>query len=105
LLANYTTTSTDFAALTTPIVIESKRFKFAKLTFTSVIPGTTKKNSRITGAAYNKPDVDSVSCAFGQNAGGQAYDAAVLAIKGETAYATFLNGNNGKNRARFTPEG
>lgn len=105
LLNNYTTTAAEFAALTTPVMVNSKEFKFAKLTLTAVVPGTTKKNSRITGAAYKKPDVDSVSCAFGQNAGGQAYDAAVLAIKGETAYATFLNGNGGKNRARFTPEG
>lgn len=105
LLNNYTTTATEFAALTTPVVINSKKFKFAKLTLTSVVPGTVKKNSRITGAEYKKPDVDSVACAFGQNTGGQAYDAAVLAIKGETAYATFLNGNGGKNRARFTPEG
>ncbi|WP_414579190.1 hypothetical protein [Anabaena sp. CCY 9402-a] len=104
LLANYTTTSTEFAALTTPILIEASKFKFAKLTLTSVAPGT-KKNSRITGASYNKPDVDSVTCAFGQNTGGQAYDEAVVAIKGETAYATFLAGNSGKNRARFTPEG
>ncbi len=105
LLTGYTTTAAEFAALTTPIVIDSKQFKFARLTLTSVVPGVQKKNSRITGAEYKKPDVDSVSCAFGQNAGGQAYDAAVLAIKGETAYATFLNGNGGKNRARFTPEG
>ncbi|MBH8578021.1 hypothetical protein I8752_34760 [Nostocaceae cyanobacterium CENA369] len=105
LLANYTTTTTEFAALTTPIEIEAKRFKFAKLTLTSVVPGTTKKNSRITGAEYKKPDVDSVTSPFGQNAGGQAYDAAVLAIQGESAYATFMAGNGGKNRSRFTPEG
>jgi hypothetical protein len=105
LLASYTTTATEFAALTTPVLIDSNSYKFAKLTITSVIPGTVKKNSRITGAAYNKPDVDSISSSFGQNTGGQDYDAAVLAIKGETAYATFLAGNNGKNRAKFTPEG
>ncbi|MBD2344167.1 hypothetical protein [Anabaena subtropica] len=104
LLSNYTTTATEFAALTTPILIETTKFNFAKLTLTAVIPGG-KKNSRITGASYSKPDVDSVTCAFGQNAGGQAYDAAVLAIKGESAYATFIEGNSGKNRARFTPEG
>ncbi|WP_374869226.1 hypothetical protein [Pelatocladus sp. BLCC-F211] len=104
LLASYTTTATELAALNNPLVIETSQFKAAKLTLTSVVPGG-KKNSRITGAAYNKPDVDSVTCAFGQNTGGQAYDAAVLAIKGESAFATFLEGNNGKNRARFTPEG
>ncbi|QLE55666.1 hypothetical protein [Nostoc sp. TCL26-01] len=105
LLANYTTTATEFAALTTPILIDANKFNFAKLTLTSVVPATTKKASRITGAEYKKPDVDSVTCAFGQNTGGQAYDAAVLAIKGETAFATFTGGNGGKNRFRFTPEG
>ncbi|MEH2148758.1 hypothetical protein [Nostoc sp.] len=105
LLANYTTTATEFAGLTTPIEIDAKKFKFAKLTLTSVVPGTVKKASRITGAEYKKPDVDSVTSPFGQNAGGQDYDVAVLAIKGESAYSTFLAGNSGKNRARFTPEG
>ncbi|MEH2066979.1 MAG: hypothetical protein V7K47_02205 [Nostoc sp.] len=105
LLANYTTTSTEFAALNTPILIETKKFKFAKLTLTTVVPSTTKKPSRITGVEYKKPDVDSVTCPFGQNAGGQDYDAAVLAIKGESAFATFVDGNGGKNRFKFTPEG
>ncbi|RCJ34602.1 hypothetical protein A6769_21990 [Nostoc punctiforme NIES-2108] len=105
LLANYTETAAEFALLVTPIEIDAKKFKFAKLTLTNVEPGTVKKASRITGVEYKKPDVDSVTSPFGQNAGGQAYDAAVLAIKGEAAYATFLAGNSGKNRARFTPEG
>lgn len=105
LLAPYTTTATEFAALTTPLEIEAKKFKFAKLTLTTVVPGTTPKNSRITGAAYKKPDVDSVTSPFGQTTGGQPYDGAVLGIKGQSAYATFLEGNGGKNRARFTPEG
>jgi hypothetical protein len=105
LLASYTTTATEFGALTTPILIDTQKFKFAKLTLTAVVPGTLKKNSRITGAAYLKPDVDSVTCPFGQNTGGQDYEAAVLAIKGESAYTTFIAGNDGKNRAKFTPEG
>lgn len=105
LLTNYTVTPTEFAALITPIEIDAKKFKFAKLTLTNVVPGTVKKASRITGVEYKKPDVDSVTSPFGQNAGGQAYDAAVLAIVGEPVYATFLAGNSGKNRARFTPEG
>lgn len=104
LLTNHVTTATEFAALTDPLLIETSQFKAAKLTLTSVAPGN-KKNSRITGAEYNKPDVDSVTCAFGQNTGGQTYDAAVLAIKGQSAFATFLAGNGGKNRARFVPEG
>ncbi|MDZ7992029.1 MAG: hypothetical protein RM022_031055 [Nostoc sp. EfeVER01] len=105
LLASRTTTATEFGALTTPIKIDAKRFKFAKLTLTSVVPGTTKKNSRITGAAYKKPDVDSVTSPFGQGTGGEAYDAAVAAIEQTTEYVTFIEGNGGKNRARFTPEG
>ncbi|MFN6484633.1 MULTISPECIES: hypothetical protein [unclassified Nostoc] len=105
LLASRTTTATEFGALTTPIKIDTKKFKFAKLTLTSVVPGTVKKNSRITGAAYKKPEVDSVTSPFGQGTGGEAYDAAVLAIEETTEYVTFIEGNGGKNRARFTPEG
>ena len=104
-LAPYTMTSTEFAALTDPIQIDTKKFKFARLTFTAVVPGTVKKPSRITGVEYKKPDVDSVTSPFGQTTGGQPYDGAVLGIKGLTAYATFVAGNGGKNRARFTPEG
>ncbi|MFN6485521.1 MULTISPECIES: hypothetical protein [unclassified Nostoc] len=105
LLASRTTTPTEFAELTNPIKIDTKKFKFAKLTLTSVVPGIVKKNSRITGAAYKKPDVDSVTSPFGQGTGGEAYDAAVLAIEETSAYVTFIEGNGGKNRARFTPEG
>jgi hypothetical protein len=105
LLASYTTTATEFAALSSPLLIETSQFKAAKLTLTTVVPGTTKKNSRITGAGYKKPDVDSVTSVFGQNTGGQAYDTAVLAIKAASAYTTFIAGNSAKNRARFTPEG
>lgn len=101
----YTVTSTEFGALTTPLLMEVKNYKCAKLTLTSVVPGTTRKNSRITGALYYKPDVDSVSSPFGQSTGGEDYDTVVTAIKGEAAYTTFINGNNGKNRASFTPEG
>ncbi len=105
LLAPYVTTATEFGALTTPLLIDAKKFKFAKLTLTSVEPGTTKKNSRITGASYKKPDVDSVTSPFGQTTGGQPYDGAVSGIQGQAGYATFIEGNGGKNRARFTPEG
>jgi hypothetical protein len=104
-LAPYTMTLTEFGALTNPLVIEAKKFKFARLTFTAVVPGTVKKASRITGVEYKKPDVDSVTSPFGQTTGGQPYDGAVLGIKGIGAFATFLAGNGGKNRARFTPEG
>lgn len=105
LLAGFTTTATEFGALTTPLFIDTDEYKFAKLALTTVVPGTTKKNSRITGASYKKPDVDTVSSPFGQKTGGQDYDAAVAAIMGDAAFATFVAGNNGKNRFRFTPEG
>ncbi|WP_427159404.1 hypothetical protein ACQFX9_25800 [Aliinostoc sp. HNIBRCY26] len=104
LLANYTLTGDDFQALNNPILIEARKFKFAKLTLTSVVAGT-KRASRITGATYSKPDVDSVTCPFGQNTAGQDYDDAVVAIKTDSDYANFLQGNGGRNRARFTPEG
>ncbi|MDQ3018253.1 MAG: hypothetical protein M3Q64_00045 [bacterium] len=105
LLAPYTTTATEFAGLTTPLQIDTKKFKFARLTLTAVVPATVKKPSRITGAEYKKADVDSVTSPFGQTTGGQPYDGAVLGIKGQAAFATFLEGNSGKNRAKFTPEG
>ena len=105
LLTGYTTTSTEYATLTTPIFVDTKNYKFARLALTSVVPSTAKKNSRITGAAYKKPDVDSISSPFGQNTGGQDYDTAVTAIKGAAAFVTFTEGNNGKNRFKFTPEG
>lgn len=103
--APYVTTATEFAGLTNPLEIDAKKFRFAKLTFTAVVPGTVKKASRITGVEYKKPDVDSVTSPFGQTTGGQPYDGAVLGIKGLTAYATFIAGNGGRNRTRFTPEG
>lgn len=104
-LSGYVSTQTEMAALTNPLVIETNQYKFAKLTLTAVVPGTSKKNSRITGALYLKPDVDSVSCAFGQKTGGQDYDVAVTEIKAIAAFKTFTEGNNGKNRYKFTPEG
>ncbi|BAY21689.1 hypothetical protein NIES2100_14460 [Calothrix sp. NIES-2100] len=105
LLASYTTTETEFGALTNPLLIDAKKYKFAKLTLKAIVPGTEKKPSRITGAKYLKPDVDSVTAAFGQNTGGQEYDAAVADIKGSSGFTTFVNGNNGKNTYKFTPEG
>ncbi|MEH2224391.1 hypothetical protein [Nostoc sp.] len=105
LLASRTTTATEFGTLTTPVKIDAKKFKFAKLTLTAVVPGTTKKPSRITGVEYKKSDVDSVTCPFGQGTGGEAYDAAVLAIEETSEYVTFIQGNNSKNRVKFTPEG
>jgi hypothetical protein len=85
--------------------IAQKGYKFAKLTLTTVVPSTTKSKSRITGTLYNKPDVDSVSSPFGQKTAAQTYDAVVALIKAKTAVTTHGNGNGGKNRVKFTPEG
>lgn len=105
LLASYTTTETEFGALSSPVLIDAKKFKFAKLMLKAVVPGTTRVASRITGALYYKPAVDSVSAPFGQNTGGQEYTEAVDAIKGASAFTTFIAGNGGKNTYKFTPEG
>jgi hypothetical protein len=86
------------------IAVNTKRFKPAKLGLTTVVPATTKTASRITGALYYKPDVDTVSSPFGQKTGGQDYDAVVALIKAKAAYTTHMAGNAGKNRSTFTPE-
>ena len=105
LLTSYVTTAEEFGALSSPIVVDAREFKFARLALTSVVPGTTVRYSRITGAGYKKPDVDTVSSPFGQNTGGQDYEVAIDAIKGQAAFTTFIAGNGGKNRFKFYPEG
>jgi|SRR6476469_2190429 len=87
------------------ITINAKKFKFAKLTLTSVVPGTTRKESRITKALYYKPTVDSVTSPFGQATANQDEAAAVAAIKGSSEFEAFIADNSGKNRYKFTPEG
>lgn len=87
------------------VSVNTKNYKFAKLTLTTVVASTTKATSRITGSKYYKPTVDSVSSPFGQKTGGQDYDAVVALIKAKPAYVTHKAGNNDKNRAKFTPEG
>ncbi|MBE9054170.1 hypothetical protein IQ243_28020 [Nostocales cyanobacterium LEGE 11386] len=106
LLSDYTITGAQFTALAgSPIVLPGRRYRFAKLTITSVSTTTTTQTSRITGASYKKPSVDSATSPFGQKTAAQNYSAAVTEIQGIAAFNTFLAGNNGKNRARFTPEG
>jgi hypothetical protein len=98
----------EFTHTTIPsggIAVQQAGYKFAQLTLTTVIPGTTKSKSRITGAMYSKPTVDSVSSKFGQKTAGQDFDAVVALIKAKTAYTTHMSGNGGKNRAKFKPEG
>lgn len=86
------------------LAVNQKSYKFAKLTLTSVVPGTTAKASRITGALYKKADVDSVSSPFGQKTAGQNFDAVVALIKAKAAFETHVAGNGGKNRYKFTAE-
>lgn len=106
LLGAYTLTGAEFTALPgTKIVLLGRRYRFAKMTITSVSTTTTSQSSRITGTTYKKPAVDSATSPFGQKTASQTYDAAVTEIKAITALATFLAANNGKNRARFSPEG
>lgn len=106
LLKGYTYTVGEIGALVNPIVVGQVRgVKFAKLALTAVVPGVTPKESRITGAKYKKPDVDTVSSPFGQKVGNEDFDKAVSDIKGDEIFTNFLKGNNGKNRAKFTPEG
>jgi len=105
ILATYTVTPTELAALATPIVVRAKGIKPARLALTK-IDGYAKKDSRITGAEYNKPDVDTISSPFGQATGGQDFDVAVAAIREMNDYTKFIEGqNNRKNKAKFTPEG
>lgn len=106
LLSDYTLTNQQFAALSgNKVVLPGRKYRFAKLTITSVSTTTSSQTSRITGASYKKPAVDSATSPFGQKNAAQNYSAAVTEIQGIAAYASFLAGNNGKNRARFTPEG
>jgi hypothetical protein len=80
------------------------RFKAARLAYTAKTT-FSKKNSRITGRAYLKPDVDTVSAPFGQSVGGQTYEAALLLIK--TAADTWAEAATApaKRSYKFFPEG
>jgi hypothetical protein len=100
-----TMTAAEFAALTNPASVTGRKYPFAKLALTSVSVNTTPATSRITSAKYRKPDVDTASSPFGQKTGGQDYNAAVTEIRALSAFSTFVNQNDGKNRAKFTPEG
>jgi hypothetical protein len=103
-LTNYITTETQYAALQSPIEIQAKKYKFAKLALTTVSTGE-KQASRITGVSYNKPNVDTVRSPFGQASNSQSYESAIAAIQAESAFTDFLSSGTGKNRFHFTPEG
>lgn len=95
----------DLAGVTDPVQINARKYKFAKLSLTTVSQDTSSGTSRITGVTYRKPDVDSCTSNFGGSTAGETYQEAVTAISEIAAFNTHLNGNGGKNRAKFTPEG
>lgn len=84
--------------------LTSPGFKAAKLKFTERT-GFVKKNSRITGAAYQKPQSDSVTAPFGQSVPNQDFDAAVALI--QVPVNAWMDGATAtlKRSFKFTPEG
>lgn len=86
------------------VVLTSPGFKAAKLSFTER-SGFAKKNSRITGAAYQRPQSDTVTASFGQSVANQDFDAAVALI--QVKVDTWTNGATAtlKRSFKFTPEG
>lgn len=107
--SDYTETQAEFGALAgNPIALPGRKYPFARISLTTVVPSTSETAtnvSRITGARYRKPSVDTCTSIFGQKTGAQTYNEAVAEIRGIAAFITHMNGNNGKNRSRFTPEG
>lgn len=95
------------AAGTTPVVITSPKYKFAKLSFTSK-DSFMKRVSRITGNTYQKPTADTVSMPFGGKTMADDFDTAVADIKSKANGANaWKNGSNAtvKKSYKFTPEG
>jgi hypothetical protein len=80
-------------------------YKFARLTLTTVTPATSRTPSRITKTQYYKPSVNSATCPFGQKTAGQDYDTVVAEISAKPKFVTHAEGNNSRNRYKFTPEG
>lgn len=103
LLGQYFLTATG----TTPVVIKSPRYKFAKLSFTNK-ESFTKRVSRITGSTYQKPTTDTVSMPFGGTTMAEDFDTAVLDIKTRASGANAWKGASTltvKKSYKFTPEG
>lgn len=92
---------------TTPVIIASPRYKFAKLSFTKRESFTTRV-SRITKRTYKKPSSDTVSMPFGGSTMSEDFDTAVLEIKtkasGANAWASASTATV-KQSFKFTPEG
>ncbi|MBN3943006.1 hypothetical protein [Nostoc sp. NMS9] len=109
LVDDYTFSSTEVAALTTPDVLENvKKFKFAKLTVIQrVTTATEKEASRITGRKYYRHENDSVTANFGKKLAADTFDSVVAAIKAESAFNALFTGsaNALASRYRFVPEG
>jgi len=66
-----------------------KKFKFAKLSLIKVT-GQATATGRVFGVGYSKVTTETVSTPFGRGTAGETYLAAVTAIKGNAAYASFI---------------
>nr|MDZ8058388.1 hypothetical protein [Nostoc sp. EkiNYC01] len=107
-LAQYTSTQENLAALTNPNIIEGTKFKPAKVTVVQrVTTATTKEASRITGRLYYRHENDSVTGSFGKKVAADTYDSVVAAITAETAFTALFTGsaNALASKYRFVPEG
>ncbi|RCJ21563.1 hypothetical protein A6S26_24245 [Nostoc sp. ATCC 43529] len=109
LVDEFTFSTTEVAALTTPNVLEGVRnFKFAKLTVTQrVTTATAKSASRITGREYYRHENDSVTAHFGKKLASSTYSAVMDAISEKPAFTALFQGsaNATASRYRFVPEG
>lgn len=83
------------------------RYKFANLACISIL-GEAEKNSRVTTNKYTKIITDTVSTPFGRGIATEEFADALIAIRGSTAYTTFINavitGTNASNKVVITPE-
>ena len=92
---------------TTPVVITSPRYRFAKLSFTNR-ESAVDRVSRITKRKYKKPSSDTVSMPFGGKTMSEDFDTAVADIKSKTNGAkAWLDSSTStiKRSYKFTPEG
>ncbi|MTJ11493.1 hypothetical protein FJR11_02550 [Anabaena sp. UHCC 0187] len=92
---------------TTPVIISSPRYKFAKLSFTRRNTPVARV-SRITKRSYKKPTSDTISMPFGGSSMSEDFDVAVAEIKTKASGANaWANASAGeiKQTYKFTPEG